>query len=471
MPSTRRRFLAGVTGLSAALAGCNDGTSGAVEETVTPVAVPRTDREVLSELADIETPEVRAPVVVTEAHLAAAIDHVERLRDSVEERRGVLEDAEDDRVRLHRSPDETLRRAGDRISAARETGPSEDALSTLRGAVRELARVDGLARIVAGDADVDSLRAAIESEHEATAAVRDRVDYRIARPVAEYLPTAAAAERRLEDLDQLDRAEGMLEEAVGDARRDDGGHPTETEDGDGEVDGETPRPAGPEGPHPDLLASVHERLELHRRSRDDAKRYLATATESDAPSLRWAIDDELDGLESDLTAIADRAPEDVDRPDGEESNPERLRGIRVSVARRTAEFHSGLSEFREDGRRLHALFEGTRQVIEFRAIDVAVERTLPLARQREFPTERLPEAKRNSVDAVERLADGSTLQRHFGQRAAGLVRSTDRYADSERVDKRRLVQCHLLLVAGGEWAERALERGEGLSESLQAQQS
>ena len=467
MPSTRRRFLAGVTALSAALAGCNEGSTRAVEETATPVAVPRTDREVLSELAAIETPDVRTAVLVSEPHLAAAVDHVERLRDAVAERRHVPEDADDERISTHRRPEEVLERAEDRLAEARETGPSEDALSTLRRAVRELARVDGLVRVVAGDVDVDSLRASIEAEREATAAVRDRVDYRVARPVADHLPTAAAAERTLESLEDVARAENLLEEAVNDARRHGDGRETDDEGGNAEAD----RDEEPTEPHPDLLASVHERLELHRRRREDAERYLETATDPDAPSLRSAITAELDALESDLAAIADRAPEESDGYGGDGSNADDIRSIRPSVAQRSAGFYDELSAHREDGRRLHALFRAARRVIEFRAIDVAVERTVPVVRQREFPADRLPEQKRRTVDALGRLADGSPLQRQFGETAADVVRSADRFSEQDNVDERGLAQCHLLLVAGAEWAERALERGEALSESLQAQQS
>lgn len=460
MPSTRRRFLTGVTALSAALAGCNEGATRAVEETATPVPVPRTDREVLAELADVKAPDVPSPVVVTDAHFAAAVEHVERLRASIEARRDALDEVDDERLRPHRPPEDALQRAADHLADARESGPSTDALSAVERVVGDLARLDGLLRVAADDVDVESLRAALEEERTATARARAGVDYRIARPVADGLPTAVVGERTLNDLDALDDAERMLDDAER-GGSDDSGTEVELVSEDGEA----------RRPHPELLATVYQRIERQRRRRDDAERYLETATDPDAPSLGGPIADELDAVDSELAALADRFGGDDDPPRRDESVAGRLRSIRTSVGSRSAELHASLDERRQDGQRLYALSDAVTRLLEFDAIDVAVSETLPLAQEREFPTERLPGEKRRAVDALDRIAGGSPLQRHLGARAHDILRSADRYAAREDVAQRDLVMCHFTLVAAAEWAERAIERGEGLSESLRAQQS
>lgn len=461
MPSTRRRFLAGVTALSATLSGCNEGSDRTVEETVTPVDVPRTDEEVLQGLLEIESPDVESSVLVTGPHLDAAVGHVERLRDSVEDRRHAYEEADVEQDHVDRTPEAALEHAADRIEEARDAGPSEDALRTLRQVVGELARVDGRLRFLTGELDVDVLRTSIEAERERTAAVVRSVDYRIARPVEDHLPTAATAELTLEEQGRLEEAERMLEDAAGrrDRRRTD---EETTEDREPADDAD--------GYPPELLSYVYRQVESHRRHRDDAERYLETATDPDAPSLGAAIDDEFDAIASELARVADGAAGEG-RPTAGGSTAAELQSIRRNVADRTAGFRSRLVRYRENGRRLNGLLEGYRRLLEYHAISAAVEQTLPLLDEREFPTERLPEEKRRGVEALERVADGSALQRHFGRRVTGLLESADRYAERDAVGEPELAQGHLLLVGGAEWAERALQRGEALSKSLQAQQS
>lgn len=441
MPSTRRRFLAGATVLAASVAGCNEESQRSVGGTVTPVTVPRTDEEILREATAIDAPSVPSPVVVTDAHHAAAVEHAETLRDSITERLESVDGSVDD-GHVGRSPEAVLEDAEDQLEAARGASPSEEALETLRRAVEDLARADGLLGVELGDVDADSLRAGIETERATTDALFDRVDYRIARPVADSLPTAYAAERTLDGVRDLRNAERDLEEAEAD-----------------------------EEPRPRVLATVYRNLEGRRRRRDDAERYLEAATDPDAPSLRPAIQLELDELEEELAAVADGVSDrERESTDGEAAADE-IRSIRWNVGERTARYRSELSNYREDGRRLRGLFGAVRQKVEFESIDAAVERTVPLLREREFPTGRLLEEKRGAVEALERAAGGSPVQRQFAANARQLLSAADRYGQSDSTDARQAAQIHLQYVGAAEWADRGLSRGDSLSSSLQAQQS
>lgn len=443
MPSTRRRFLLGAAALSG-VAGCNERSPRASQETVTPVEVPRTDREIVREAMAIDAPSIPSAIRVSDAHWAAAVDHVETLRDSVEELLESVDGSSGERGR-NRPQDEVLERADDRLESARETGRSEEALDLVRRVVRDLARADGYLRAERGTLDADALRSEVEAEREATDGLLDGVEYRIARPVDEVLPTAFAAERALEAADGLQHVDDFL-------------------DDERDSDGDAQRRA-------DQLASVYRSLEVHRRRRDDAERYLETATDPDARSLRPAIDAELDDLEGELAAIAERFPDEERGYREDETVADYFEEIRSNVGRRTGRFRSQLPEYREDGRRLHGLFRAHRLVVEYESVTAAVDRTEPLLDGPEFPTSRLVTEKRRAVESVERVADGTPLQRHLARRAARMMASADRFSRTDDPDTRGLAQIHLMYAGAAEWAELALERGGALSESLQAQQS
>lgn len=109
--------------------------------------------------------------------------------------------------------------------------------------------------------------------------------------------------------------------------------------------------------------------------------------------------------------------------------------------------------------------------MEYGSIEAAIDRTAPLLDEPEFPTSRLVAEKRRAVESIERVADGTTVQRHLAGRAPQLLESADRFSGAEETDTRGVAQMHLLYVGAAQWSERGLERGDALSESLQAQQS
>jgi hypothetical protein len=155
MPSTRRSVLLGATGALAALAGCNESTSDGPRSTVTPVDVPRTKAEALQEAAELDWSEVPGAVHVTDDHLTDAIEDTERL---IADLRSVLERGEDlDLQELGRhvqhDPREIPERAGARLESARETGPSEEALSTVKRAVHDVGLAVGYIEAELGDLD------------------------------------------------------------------------------------------------------------------------------------------------------------------------------------------------------------------------------------------------------------------------------------------------------------------------------
>ena len=440
MPSTRRRFLLGAAAI-AGVAGCNERSPRAQEGTVTPVEVPRTDHEYVREAVAIDAPTLPPATRVSEAHWSAAVGHVESLQDSIREQVDSV-DGSAEKYTHQRPPERVLEEADDRLEEAREAGPSESGLDTLHRVVNDLARADGFLRAEHGSLDADALRDEVEAERARADALVDSIEYRIADPIEDVLPTAVAAERTLDAADGLRNVDRFLDAA--------------------DADEET---------RPERLATVYRYLEGHRRRRDDAERYLETATDPNAPSLRSAIDAELDALEEELARVAGRFPEGDRESLDDESVRDYFEGIRRSVGRRTGRFHARISEHRRDGRRLLGLFEAVRLLVEYGSIEAAIDRTVPLLDEPEFPASRLVAEKRRTVESIERVADGTPVQRHLAGRAPQLLESADRFSGAEEADTRSVAQMHLLYVGAARWAERGLERGDALSESLQAQQS
>lgn len=309
MPSTRRRFLLGAAA-TAGIAGCNERSPRAGEGTVTPVEVPRTDHEYVREALAIDAPTLPLATRVSEVHWSAAVGHVESLQDSIREQIDTV-DGPVENYTHQRQPERVLEEADDRLGDARRAGPSESGLDTLHRVVNDLARADGFLRAEFGSLDADALRAEVEAERERTDAVVESIEYRIANPIEDALPTAVAAERTLDAADSLRNADRVLDDA--------------------DADEET---------RPERLATVYRYLERHRRRRDDAERYLETATDENAPSLRSAIDAGLDALEEELAGVADRFPEGNREALDDESVRDYFDGIRRSVGRRTGRFHA-----------------------------------------------------------------------------------------------------------------------------------
>ena len=441
MPSTRRRFLAVAAGLAATTAGCNDDTARSARETVTPVDVPRTDEEVLREAAAIDVPTLPPPVVVSDAHHAAAVDQVESIRDAFRERLAAADDPVEVEavVGTPDTPEAVLEAVEERLATAREAGPTPAALEGLRRALRVVASAHGYLLAETGDVDVEALREAIEAEEAAAGGLRERFDYRIASPGAS-LPTMYAAERALARL--------------ADARH------------------ARPRPGRPEdGPAPGQVGSMYHRLELARRRRDDVARYLETATDPDAAPRRAVLGAALAAVREELAAVADRyGPDGAERPDGG-TVADDLRAIRWSVAGRCERYLSEEPADPRDGDRVRVLLEGLDRLLEFRSLDAAVERTVERLDAREFPTGRILEEKRRAVEGLERAVGAPALGRRLARTAPQLLGAADRLHERDAVDVETLARAHLYCAGAAEWVDLGLEHGDELARLWQAQQS
>lgn len=464
MPSTRRRFLtAGAVGVGVAVGGCADApTEREIQETLTPVEVPRSDAEHLREAAEIETPSIPPVVVVTDDHLAAAARQVESVVESVhdlvsetefEERPpGVPAADEVDRRLTEASADLDDVRAG-------EYGTAVEALESLRNILGRLAEMRGALEAADGmeDAEVEGLWRAVHRQRDAEAAVSDRVEYRVAAPVAERLPTLHAAESMLRGggparrgrvvggrHGDLDSAENVLELVEGQ-----------------EEVREEPRAVG----------EVRRHLALHRRRVNDADRWLEWATDPEAASCRAAVEDA-------LTEVVGRA-EDIaatyevdDRPDGETVHDHILE-IRYMVGSRGSRLADRARSARAESRPLLGLLDLLEWQVEFESVDLAVEATTERLDRPEFPTGDLVDEKRRAADRLESLADAPATARHLASRADGIVRNgrvIPRAADSD-VDVDVVANAYLRYAVVAEWADRAVERGDELSARLRAEQS
>lgn len=456
MPSTRRRFLTGVTAVTGVLAGCNESTGRAIEETMTPLEVPRTDREILQATNAVDVPSIPPAVVVSEPHLASAIDQLERLRGSLLE----AVESRDDPVGevgygRERTPEEILERVDERIRRARETGASDEALDAVRGVLDDVARPVGYLRAESGDLTVSDVESAIEKELSAVDAIREDLEYRVATPVTEYFPTLRAAEDAIRRLDGRERPHTMP------ASEDHGVSDRET--------ASEPEPTPTPEPHSGDVADQYVRLERIRRRRDDVERYLETATDDDAPSLRAPLETELADLRAELATVADEYH--TDEGHGGDSLRESVEGMRRSTGSRAGRYLSNTPAEPRDGDLVRILFAGVDRLVSFRSVDAAVSLTLERLDGRRFPVEALLEEKRRAADRVAAAADAPAIGRAFAASAPRILRSGDRRYSEADPTVEELARMHVYYVGAGEWAALGVSRARGLSESLQAQQS
>jgi hypothetical protein len=112
----------------------------------------------------------------------------------------------------------------------------------------------------------------------------------------------------------------------------------------------------------------------------------------------------------------------------------------------------------------------TAWLVEFASLDAAVTRTTDRIEDGEVPTDAILPAKRDAVETLERAAEGDALQRELAARSNALINAADRTATAGD-DARTVARTYLLYAAADEWGSRALERGDELAATLQAQQS
>lgn len=443
MSSSRRRFLVGVTGVCAGIAGCNERSSREIEETVTPVDIPRTKEELLREATSIETPSVPSPKVVSKAHHQTAIEHLKRLHGELTDRLDAREEPPDfeEYPGLPDSAETVVENVEERLAEAREMDPSREAVNTVRRAVGEAAIAVGYLRNEAGDLDAATLRDALAEEQAAIETLRDALEYRLAAPIEASLPAAFVAEETLQRLDDPKRVSERIEDAESHEKR------RRRHD----------------------LASVYSRLERLRRQREDVSWYLRKATNAEAPPRRGRIDAERDAIREELATFVEKAPTETESR--RETAVGSIRSIRSNAVERCKQTLEELPESREDGRRIRGLLEATRRVIECEAIDAAATTTLEALDGESFPEETLPDEKRRAVENLQRAVEAAPLERQLAATAARILSSADRVRDGESVERRRLVRAYFIYNVAREWVDLAFERGDALADTLQAQQS
>lgn len=470
MPSTRRRFLAGCAlAAGPTVAGCSDDTDPApeLEETLTPVEVPRSDREILAEAADLDAPSIPSAIVVTDDHLEAAATEVESAIAEVEDLNAEADrdqvdvdvpDAADVEWRVHA--------AGEVVEDVRSDGPSRDGLSSLRQVLEDMGELRGILRTVTGRTDLGAIQEAIDRQRGDERDLRHGIDYRIAEPVGEHLPTRRAAWETLATLDGLQDAAELLDGADQDAEQ-----------------------------HPRRIGDIERVRVRHERRLDDAERWLETSSDPGAPPIADGIAAELVALHEEAERIgAEHAGED----DAGDSLADRIDAVRVRIGRRgvrIAEELDGLVDeldgraddgdaFESTGdgdgedagalarvRGVETLLNGLEWLVEYEAVDVAAERTIDQVGDREFPTPEVLEAKRRAVERIEHVAGASPIERHLARRSTVVVDHGDGHPRRDVADLEAVAYAHFVYTAAAEWADRGAASGGRLSDRLQAEQS
>lgn len=453
MARTRRGLLSAAAAVATALAGCNEQSADPDRGTVTPVDVPMTDEERLAEAASIERPSIPSAVLVTEAHLAAAIEHGASMVAAVEAGLDALPEEDDGRRGPFRGDaSERIGRARDQLENARDRGATEAGLENAENAVMTIAPVYGYVRAAAGDVGPAELRAEIESVRDRRTALRDDFEYRVREPLEAHLPTLYAAEAALSNemavADLTDRLSGV--------------------DPDGDR-------------FPLLAAELHMKVELHRREREDAARFLATASDPGVASIEPALEAAFEAAGAELDRIeAAYHLDDDERPD-RSTLAGTIRDVRYRAGGHSWEVRFRTTEEFEAGYRVRPLLDAVESVVSFRAVDEAVAVTLDRLDGDEFPAVRVVDEKRRAVSGLESVAGASALQRHLADgnesihhldgSSTSRVDAGDRIAERGDTSAEAVSLAHLNYVQAATWAELAIERGRRLSSSLQGEQS
>lgn len=452
MVRTRRGLLSTAAAVATALVGCNEQSADPDEGTVTPVDVPMTDEERLAKAASIERPSIPSAVIVTEGHLAAAIEHGASMVAAVEAGLEALPEEDDRRGPFRGDASEHVERTRDLLADARDAGASEAGLESAEDAVMTVAPVYGYVRAAAGDVGPAELRAEIESVRDRRTELREDFEYHVREPLGAHLPTVYAAEAALSH----EIAVADLTDRLSDA------------DPDGDR-------------FPLLAAELHMKVELHRREREDAAQLLATASDPGVASIEPA-----------LVAAFEAAGAELDRIEGEyhlddDERPDRstlagtIRDVRYRAGGRSWEVRFRTTEAFEAGSRVRPLLDAVEGVVSFGAVDEAVAVTLDRLDGDAFPTERIVDEKRRAVSSLEAVAGATALQRHLADGSESIhhldgsstsrVDAADRIAERGDTSAEAIALAHLNYVQAATWAELAVEQGSRLSSSLQGEQS
>ena len=415
---------------AALVAGCNGSNQPAEtpEQTVTPIDVPRSPEVALGKAAGIETPEVPAAAVVSDGHREAVTAAAARLLDAAEREvkaTGVVPSAAEG----VRDGEEPFAVARERLEELRMSSPPRQ----YRRVDREFGDVGsvlGYARATTGDLDAAAVRAALTTQRERHAGLRNGFDHRLAAPVARSLPTAGAAEDALGRAGtQLDAAARALESLSSPAE-------------------------------PSAVSGAWGRLGQARLAVTNAAGFLETVTDADAPPRRDAIEAAIE-TEREAVAALD-SPRSLTA--GRVAAPEPVTAVLSTIRSRRSELLSTEAAELAAERPVGGLFGAARIGLEVEAFDAAAAATADRLNGDGVTAERLLAEKRAAVDRLERLGGATPLQRRLGGFAVDIVGYGDRQNSGERSDP--AVTAHFLYVAGRVFADRALARGASMADAL-----
>lgn len=431
MSSSRRRFLVAVG--AALLAGCNESSQSSRDGTVTPVDVPQSDDDALETAAQVAVPAVPPGVVVGDDHREAVIEHAEGLVDRAArelEAAGGVDLADIEVIRNREDPFEAARQV---VEELRE-GPDPRPFRRLDREFADVGAIVGYVRAETGELDTGAVRAAFRTERDGYADLTAGLEYRVATPVIQFLPTVAAAEGALEHAgNRLD----TVEEAVG-GLGDEPGTASSSE-----------------------LAVAWRRVEQVRLAKANAAGFLGTATDPSATARETELEDE---LERQRRAI--RSLELPAGPDGSAGPvPERMRTILSTVRSRRSDVLDGAGRDVPSGPTLvEALLRVVRVRGEVEAFGTAASLTFDRMDGGGIAEGQLVEEKRHAVERLETLAGAAPLQRRVGSLAEDMVTFGDRLQPGQGTDP--VATAHFVYVGAQEFADRALTRGEALADSL-----
>lgn len=441
MRCSRREVLLGVAAASASLAGCSDDPTP-VERTVTPVEVPRSDGDILREAAASDPPAVPSPVVVSDDHVTDALGRVEAALSALLER---VDGGQEGRARLsdeiRQSIESNVGRARDLLADAESAETPPEALSSAREARGEIGEASGWLRADSGDLRTSELEAAIEAERAAARDLDSRFEYHIAAPLAGWVPTYGAAERQRDALGRhREQATRALEEAT-----DDGGLVS-------------------------TAGRVTREIATHRHRRSDIERLVESATTAGRPSLRTALERELDDRTSRLAALADRYEIERDDSPDVSSAAGRIEAVRLQVGNRASGVRSEAKRDREAGSYVRALSRAEAYLAQFGAVDEAVDETLELINGGSIPVEAVPPEKQSAVERIGAVAEAPALGRRFARGCSRPLAAADRRVDRQPNGVAAATRAFFFYRISAGWAERARRRAGALAERLRAKQ-
>jgi hypothetical protein len=426
MPTSRRRFVAAAG--AALLAGCNAADTPPRTATVTPLDVPQSAGEALSAVEAIPVPAVPPAPIVATSHRRSVVDHVETRIETAEAGLSATDGVGVADVEGLGNSEAPLEACRSRLRAYR-SDPSRRRFRRLGRSVDDVATIVAHVRTATGDLEVGDLRAAFETARGAFVEVVDGLEYRLASPSIEFLPTASVGEAALDRADDARRS----------ARRD-------------LVDLENPTPAE--------AADVWRSIASLRLETIDAAGYLGTGLDPTAPPISTAI--------SSRTARHVEALEslDVPRPSDGQPLPSRLGTVLSSVRSHRSELLTAAGQSDTGSiSRLDHLLAAVRVRGQLEAFDAAGEATFPLLGDgRGFPVDRLLPEKRAAARSVEALADAAPLARSIGRLADDMVTYGDRLEAGQGTDP--VATAHFMYVAARAFVDRSRDRAGWLARAL-----